>query len=215
MSSLMLPFVGNIETSVARIKTSWQHHPEALVPAFAGIYLESRQPTNGPKSIHLLSMQADLFQLAADSPSILRGLDRTARYLAAKTEFELLQTRPTNAAAIRMACIGNISRARLSPDTSVAEFKAYFYLAMKLGKYDLARDLINHWEELKPQDASVIRARIDLEIAAGNLQRAWKLTSQILSAAPDDTRALADQQIIQKKLAELIEITHRPTLSKP
>ena len=206
LSSLMVPFIGNIDLSVEQIKNSWQHHPEALVPTVAGIYLETRQPTNGTKSIHLLKLQADLFQLAADSPSILAGLDRSSRYLAAKTEFELLQASPTNAASIRRSCLENIHRALSSPETSFAEYKAYFNLAMGLNNYDLARELIVHMEERQPYDPSTLQARVDLEIAAGNLAVAWKLVNQTLAASPDNARTLADRETIQKKLADLTKL---------
>jgi serine/threonine protein kinase len=208
LTMMMLPSIGNIDISVARIKTSWQHHPEALVPVFAGIYLEMRQPTNGPKSIHLLKLQADLFQLAADSPSLLAGLDRTSRHLAAKTEFELLQSDPTNAASLRKSCLGNIHRALSSPETSIAEFKAYFSLAMKLGDYDLARALIVRWEQEQPQEASTLPFRIEVEIATGNLDAAWKLVNRTLAVSPNDARALTERETIQKKLAELIELIY-------
>ena len=208
MTMMMLPSIGNIDASVARIKTSWQHHPEALVPTVAGIYLETRQPTNGTKSVHLLKLQADLFQLAADSPSILAGLDRTSRYLAAKTEFELLQTNPTNAAFLRNSCLGNIHQALSSPETSVAEFKAYFNLVMKLGDYDLAREFIGRWEQEQPQEVSTLPFRIELEIDTGNLEAAWKLVNRTLAASPNDARALAERETIQKKLAELIVLIH-------
>jgi serine/threonine protein kinase len=213
LSSLMVPFIGNIDLSVEQIKNSWQHHPEALVPAVAGIYLETRQPTNGTKSIHLLELQADLFQLAADSPSILAGLDRTSRYLAAKTEFELFQTSPTNAASLRNSCNGNIHCALSAPETSFAEFQAYFDLAMKLGDYDLARELTVHMETRQPHDPATLQARVDLEIAAGNLAVAWKLVNQTLAASPDNAQALANRETIQKKLANLNALINSPTKS--
>ena len=208
ISLMMLPSIGNVDTSVARIKAAWQHHPEALVPVFAGIYLETRQPTNGPKSTHLLALQADLFQLAADSPSILAGLDRTSRYLAAKTEFELLLSDPTNAVSLRNSCLGNIHRALASPETSVAEFEGYFKFAMRLGDYDLARALIVRCEQEQPQEASTLPLRTELEIAAGNLDAAWRLVNRVLAASPNDGRALAERGTIQKKLAELNELIH-------
>jgi tRNA A-37 threonylcarbamoyl transferase component Bud32 len=215
VAMMMLPSIGNIDTSVARIKTSWQHHPEALVPVFAGFYLETRQPTNGPKSIHLLKLQAELFQLAADSPSILAGLDRTSRYLAAKTEFELLQSDPTNAASLRKSCLANIRQALSSPETSVAEFKACFNLVMKLGDYDLARALIARWEHQQPLEALTSPYRIELEIAAGNLDAAWKLVNRALAASPNDARALAERATIQQKLAELIDLIYNSAEFSP
>jgi tetratricopeptide (TPR) repeat protein len=213
LSSLMVPFIGNFDISVARIKTAWQHHPEALVPAFAGIYLETHQPTNGVKSLHLLALQADLFQLAADSPSVVGGLDRTSRYLAAKTEFELIQTNPTNAAALRKSCLGNINRAVSSPETSIAEDKAYYDLAMKLGDYELAREFLFRLEQRQSLDPATLQARVDLEIATGNFSEAWRLVNQILAAAPDNARALADRKKIEQMLARFNELFNSQTQS--
>jgi len=202
ISSLMLPFVANIDLATVRIKKAWQHHPEALVPAFAGIYLEQRQPTNGVKSRHVLERQAELFQLAADSPSLLAGLDRTARFLAVKTEFELLQTNPTNAAVLRQLCLGNLQQALSNPATSSAECKAYYELAMKLGEYDLAREMIFQMEQRQPGDPATKQARLELELATGNLSAAWRLDNQILTASPHDERALADRKTIHRMLDE-------------
>jgi tetratricopeptide (TPR) repeat protein len=209
LSSLMLPFLGDIESSVSRIKTSWRRHPEALVPAFAGIYLETRQPTNGPKSIPLLQIQADLFQLAADSHSLLPGLDLTARYLAAKTESELAQAGQTNAAAARLASLANIRRAATSAGASVAELRAYFDLAFKLGDYDLARELIGRWERGQPDDPRALRSRIQLEMAAGAFSPALKLIDQELARNPNESWALAQRKAVLKNLTELMD---RPKL---
>ena len=115
------------------------------MPAFPPISLDTRQPANGPKSIPLLQIQADLLQLAADSPSVLPGLSRTCRYLAARTQFELSQTSQTNAAPARSACLANLRRAGASAETSAAEMKACLPLAFGLGDYDLARELLSRW----------------------------------------------------------------------
>lgn len=186
LGALMLPFVGDIESSVNRIKASWRRHPEALVPALAAIYLETRQPTNGHKSIRLLALQAELFQLAADSSSVLPSIGRTSRYLAAKCEFELFQTGATNAVPARLACLANIRQAAASPEVSGAELSAYFELALGLGEYDLARELLARWGRLLPGDPLLLRARIQLEVAAGNLDAALKLIEKALAEHPQD-----------------------------
>jgi serine/threonine protein kinase len=215
LGAMMLPSVGNVGLSVKRIKASWKHHPEALVPAFAAIYLESRQPTNGTRLTNLLTFQADLFQLAADSPSLLAGLDRTSRYLAAKTELELLQLNPTNAPALRLSCVGNIQQALSSPETSTAEFKAYFGIAMQLGEYDTARELLVKWEHGQPQDSDATHSRIDLEIVTGNLESAWKLVNSFLAASSNDTKALIQRQAVQRRLGELNQLIQPSADSGP
>jgi hypothetical protein len=56
-----------------------------------------------------------------------------------------------------------------------------------------------------------VQARLDLEIAAGNLSAAWKLVNQTLADSPDNARALADRQTIQKMLASLNELINSQT----
>jgi hypothetical protein len=63
--SLAIPFLSDPRSAVQKVQSGWQHHPEALVPALAGMLLDRRQPREGAKSIPLLSMQASLFQMAA------------------------------------------------------------------------------------------------------------------------------------------------------
>ena len=205
LAALMIPFIGDVESAVNRIKSSWQRHPEAFVPAVASLYLETRQPTNEAKSLPLLRMQADLFQLAADSTSVLPSLPRTARYLAAKAHFELCQTGLTNAAAPRAACLANIRRANSATELSAPELEAYFGFAFQLGDYDLARSLIVQWEGCRPEDLRTRRARIHLETAAGALGKAVSLIDQILEEHPDDAWALAQRKTAVQKLHNLLD----------
>lgn len=208
LAMLMLPSIANIDVSVREIKSSWRHHPEALIPAFAGLYLNSRQSKQAPQSPHLLSLQADLFQLAADSPSIFANLDRTSRFLASRAEFELIQSNSTNSVALRRSCLGNIHRALAAPETSRAELQAYYDIAMKLGDLETAHELVTRWERQQPQDIEVLQARAKFELAAGNLEAAWNLAGRILAATPDDAQALAIQKAVKLKLSQLIELVH-------
>jgi predicted Zn-dependent protease len=84
---------------------------------------------------------------------------------------------------------------------------------MKLGDYDLARELTVHMETRQPHDPATLQARVDLEIAAGNLAVAWKLVNQTLAASPDNAQALANRETIQKKLANLNALINSPTKS--
>jgi hypothetical protein len=215
LTTMMLPSVGNVNSSVQRIKASWQHHPEALIPAVAAMYLETRQPTNNVKLTNLLVFQADLYQLAADSPSLLAGLDRTSRLLATKTDLELLELNPSNAAVLRQSCVGNIDRALSSSETSTSEFKAYFGIAMRLAEYDTARELLVKWERGRREDMAAKHSRIELEIATGNLEVAWKLVNSLLAVLPNDAEALAERQTIQEKLTRLNALIHPSLFPTP
>jgi tetratricopeptide (TPR) repeat protein len=145
----------------------------------------------------------------------LAGLDRTSRYLAAKTELELIQLNPTTAAALRLSCAGNVRQALASPETSAAEFKAYFGIAMQLGDYDTARELLDKWEHGQPKDPDAKRSRINLEIVTGNLESAWKLVNRFLAASPNDTNVLAQRYEVQRRLGELNRLIQPSVDSSP
>ena len=140
--SLTIPFVSDIPSAVERIKASLQHHPEALVPLMAGIILKQRQPQQSAGRIPLLQTQAELFQLASECTSVMPRLPPLARFLAARTEFELAGTHQTNSAAMRLACLTQIRRAVDLRDTSVAEDRVYFNYAFELGDYSLADETV-------------------------------------------------------------------------
>jgi predicted Zn-dependent protease len=95
-----------------------------------------------------------------------------------------------------------------SSDTSIGEFKAYFGIAMQLTEYDTARELLVKWERGQPEDMSARNSRIELEIATGNLEAAWKLVNSLLAVLPNDAEAVAERQTIQQKLAKLNILIH-------
>ncbi|MGD0904052.1 MAG: serine/threonine-protein kinase, partial [Terracidiphilus sp.] len=66
VQALSVPFLKDITPAIQKIKVSWDVYPEALVPFRAATVLETRQPRAGPKSIPLLAIEAELFQMAAD-----------------------------------------------------------------------------------------------------------------------------------------------------
>jgi serine/threonine protein kinase len=213
---LMLPFLGDVGSSVKKIESSWRHDPEAMAPVFAGMVLESRQPANGAKSLPLLQIQAKLFQMAADSPSLIPNLARLSRYLAAKTEFELAGTQWTNSGFARQLCLDNVHRAFLSDETSPPECQAYFDFAFHLGAFDLARELVLKWETQQPDNPSLWRCRIKLETATGNLDPALKHITQLLTRNPDDKWALAQREAALKELDRLNdEVKSLHSVSKP
>ena len=210
--SLALPLFANPEPALQKIKSSWQSHPEALLPTFGATLLNSWQPTEGPKSLPLLAQQAELFQLAADSPSIVPQLQKWARFHAAQAHFELAQSQPTNFPAARHVCLDNLRRAALV-EPSVAECRAYFEMAFALGDFELARSLLGQWERHQPGDRRALRARIRLESAAGAFGLALKGIDQLLAEEPGDVWALKQRQFVLEKLRDLLNTTS--LLGKP
>lgn len=200
---LRVPLWNDLNASMLKIKTAWKHHPEALLPMFAAACLDSRHPREGPKSLALLSYQAELFQLAADSPSILPNLVRLARYRTAITQFELAGRSPTNAAPARLACLAEIRQALAAGIMSDAEGRAYFPMALTLRDHDLARNVLRAWQPRHPDDPAAVRAGIELEVAVGAFGTALKLLDQRLAQAPDDSWAGAQRQLTLNRLSEI------------
>jgi tetratricopeptide (TPR) repeat protein len=205
VQALSLPFFKDLTPVIQKIKASWEVYPEALVPFHAATVLEARQPRTGPKSIPLLAMEAELFQMAADSPSVMPSLQRSSRYLATKAQSELIQDQPATSNEMRGLCLQNIQAAAGAVETSAAECGAYLAIAFQLGDYDTARRLLDRWERLAPNDAALAHQRIELEIMAGNFGAALRLLDDALARTPSDPWALGRREAVIEKLKNLIE----------
>jgi serine/threonine protein kinase len=192
---LLLPYLGDPVVAIQEIEFSWRHHPEGLIPTLGGMLLENQQPANGPPVTAIMQVQAHLYQLGADSPSMLPQIGRLARFLAARTEFELALRQPTNSLSAVSNCLANIRQAVAAPETSVAEAQAYFQFALALGDNDLAWQLVNLMAKVQPDDPATRRSRIQAELALGAFGPAWAGINQLLSANPNDSWALAQRQI--------------------
>ena len=212
VQTLMVPLWGDMDSTVRKIKSSWGHHPEALLPMFAATSLDSRHPRGEPKSLSLLLIQADLFQLAADSSSVLPSLGRLALYRAARVHFELAERHQTNSV---QACLANIRNASRALEISPSEGRTYFEMAFALNDYDLARTFLKRWEEKKPRNTDALQARIRLEISTGTFGEALKSIDQLLARSPEDKWAAEQKQIALKKLNELIISTRSATNPNP
>lgn len=214
LRGLLLPYLANPVLALKQIKSGWQHHPEALVPVLAGILLENQQPETGFKSVATLQMQAQLFQMGSDSPSMMPQIGRLARYLAASTEFELVAEQQTNSPQARVDCLANMRRAIASPETSVAECHAYFQFALGLGDNDLALQLVSLLEKRQLNDPTTCRSRIQVELAIGAFGSALEKINQLLADHPNDPWALARRQVALsgiKTSFDSTKILHNPT----
>ena len=204
--------LGGTDAAIEKIRDSSRHHPEALFPFFAGTFLDKQQPRTGPRDLRLLALQSEMYQKAADSPSILPSLPRLARVLAADVQEELALSKHTNAAAFRTNCQANLRRAALEPQLAPIECGAYARWSYALNEYDLDRQFLARWESLRPEDPSLLRNRIRLEMASGAYGPALKHIDRALAANPDDKFAKAERE---KALQEIKKLSDSALGTKP
>jgi serine/threonine protein kinase len=208
--NLMNPFMTDPKAAVQKIRSGWQHHPEALMPLLAGLSLDRYRAADRSHSTSLISLQADLFQTAADSSSILPNLPRLARYLAAKTQFELAQTRQTGSKAAAQACLQNAARACAGGECSTQELAVYYDFAFALEDYELARESIAKWEGREPDNPLVLQKRIELELAVGALGAARDRLDRMLARSPGDSWAIIQKKILTGKIRAMAESAQHP-----
>ena len=158
--NLMNPFMTDPKAAVQKVRFGWQHHAEALMPLLAGLALDRYRAADRTHSTSLILLQVDLFQMAADSSSILPNLPGLARYLAAKTQFELAQTQQAGSNAAARACLQNVAWACARGECSTKELAVYYDFAFALGDYELARESITKWEGREPDNPPVLQKRI-------------------------------------------------------
>jgi serine/threonine protein kinase len=213
LGALALPVLNDPAPVVQRIKTSWQRHPEALLPVFAASLLAAQQPDEGAKSWPVLGLEAELLQMAAGSPSILPSLPRWSRFRAAQVQLELARAGLTNSTLARQACLEHIRRAAAAAETSAVECQAYLDMAFALDDHDLLHALLARWERLQPDAPTLLRRRIEMEIADGAWGDALALLDKLLAKAPADAWALEQKRIVRERLRAILEAI--PPSTKP
>lgn len=209
--SLALPIFKDPTPVAARVRGSWRSHPEALMPASAARFLEQWQPEEGPRLPDVLAIQAELFKLAAGSPSLIPGLNRWARYHAIRAQFELAGGRGTND-TFRRDCLDNLWQVARAAETSAIESRACFDMAFALREVDLARALLFVWERQAPMDSTLARARIQLEVAVGAFGQALTLLDQLSRDSSAKTWVAEQRALIQQRLQEQLR---PPAVSVP
>jgi serine/threonine protein kinase len=210
LRQLAIPFIGDPRAAAGQLKASWQHHPEALITAMAGLVLDQRPA----ESVHLLELKAELFQRAADSPSLLPKLPRLCRFLAAQNQWKLANC-PTPPAGVRQACRENLIRASRAEDLSAPECRACFDLAMDLEQVELARAFLLRWEGLAHTDPAFLRARVRLDLAAGALSNALQQLNRVLAQDPGDAWAKSQRDVALEKIGGLAASASASANTKP
>ncbi len=205
VQAMAVPLYRDISPFVRQIKASWQICPEAVLPFRAAIELESRQPKEGPKSISLLRTQADLFQLAAESPSVIGGLPASARYAATAAELELMQRQPADSNTLRGICLSNIQVVLRSNQASAAECMLYFESARQLSDALSANRLLDQWLVLEPGDPTLLRKRVEVKASEGDYEEEIGLLDKIIAKAPNDLWAREERARAVSLLTEFVE----------
>jgi serine/threonine protein kinase len=208
--SLMNPFMTDPKAAVQKIRCGWHNHPEALMPLLAGLSLDRYRAADTNQSTSLISLQADLFQMAADSSSILPNLPALARYLAAKTQFELAQMQQPGSQAAAQACLQNAARACARAECSTQELAVCYNFAFALKDYELARESIAKWEGREPDNPLVLQKRVELDLAVGTLDAARDRLDRMLARSPGDSWAKSQKNILTGKIRALAESEQYP-----
>jgi serine/threonine protein kinase len=215
LARLLQPYLGNQALAVQEIESGWHHHPEALMPTLAGMLLENQQPKNRPPLTAILQLQAQLYQMGADSSSMIPQVSRLARYLAVRADFELSAQQSTYSVSVINNCLADIRQAAASPEISPLECQAYFQFALKLGDTDLALQLIDLLEQREPNAQTTRRDRIQVELAMGSYGPALDKIDQLLSQTPINSWALTQRQIALSGLKTLVESNQISFQQKP
>jgi hypothetical protein len=188
---------------VAQIKDAWKHFPEGVLPYLAAVASGNNQPPDPDKFRIVLENQAELLQLAEDSPSVFPKLGRIARYYAILTEAKLIDVSPPPAITARTACISTIRRSLASSETSASECRSYLEIALQLHDVDLARQILFKWNQLAPANREVAESRVRLETETGAIGSALALLDQMLAENPSDTWAFRQRQAVTERLQTL------------
>jgi serine/threonine protein kinase len=189
--------------TVAQVSKAWQHLPEGILPLMAASIQSSHRPNDAGQLRGFLASQAELYRMAADSPSILPKIRRIGRYLAVQTNFELARSAPEAESQARAACLQGIRQSLAAPETSATECGHYFAIAMQLHDLDLARTVLFDWEQRAPAQVEVRRSRVRLEIESGAFASAIALLDQMLAENPADAWAVEQRQEARNALRKL------------
>ena len=138
MQALVFGLGADSAVTVDKVKNAWKHLSEGILPLIAASIRSSHQPGQPDQLRTFLAEQAELYQLAAESPSMLPKVRRIGRFLVIKTCFEMAQQFPP-AREFRTACIDGVRRALDSRETSATECSSYLQKALQLHDLDLAR----------------------------------------------------------------------------
>jgi hypothetical protein len=201
--SLGFPRFADIASALPVVHQSWRSHPEALMPFTAAKLLEQRHPRTGGKSLVVLAHQAELFQLAADSPSFVPGLPRLAAYLAADAHFVISQSNSTNAVTARDRCLALLRRATRAENGSAGECRTYAAMALTLREYNSARSLVAKWKQRQPDDSMLCRVEIELAGASGSFGEAITLLDRLLAVNPTDAWASQQRDAVRAQIWQL------------
>ena len=214
LQALDSPFYADITPFVLQIKDSFKLCPGAILPFRAALALEKRQPRNGPVSLPLRQIQAELLQMAADSPSFVPRVPRAAQYLASKMHLDMIQAHEPNGAKFRQLCLRNL-RVAAASEGSPTECRAFFAIAYQLSDWELCREFLGWWKKGAPEDPDLWRSMVETEVMAGNLEEALKLLDDQRMIANDSTWSHKYREVVADRLKTLLVSSYSsPSSSK-
>jgi len=192
----------DVTKPLQKLNESFELCPESFLPFEAAVFLQTRQPRSG-STVPIKEVQSDLFQKAADTSCFLPGIPRSARYLAAKVQLELIELHSSNEPHWRENCLHNIRLASES-NPSVDECRAYFPIALELHDYDSARNILHSWQLGTPDDLVLLKRHVELEMLAGNFREAFRFIQDAKLHDPNNSWTAEFQQDVVTQLQDLL-----------
>ena len=107
------------DVAVQKIKSAHQIHPEGTPALLGGILLGKMNSVRGIDRRHLWALQGEMFELAANSSSKFPKAPRLARYLAARSQFNLATNPGPGSKAAAQLCLSNIWQACAGTQNSI------------------------------------------------------------------------------------------------
>jgi hypothetical protein len=204
LRTLLFGMAADPAALLIQTKDAWEHFPEGLLPLIAASVASSHRPIDHDKLRSFLTAQAELYQMAANSTSILPKSRRIGRYLAVQTSFELTQAFPEAAPQSRADCIKGIRESLASNETSVNECKQYLPIAIQLHDTDLAREILFQWQQRGPIDsADFLHHQVQLELETGSFTKVLSLLRECLNENPADLWAVDQRHKVMMALQKL------------
>ena len=203
---LQTPLFRNQQAALEKIRSGWHRHPDGFFPVYAA---NSLKPDRKLDPLSLLATQAELFEMGVRSDSIFPGFSRTARYFAVVAELELAQSKHTNAASARAACLTNLRSALQSVEMqSFKEALTYYEAAFELADYDHAALFLNRCERLKTNDFRTAMARVKLSMRSDGLGDALRSTEKMLASNPTNSWATTMRSNVLRRIGILVNSTN-------
>ncbi|MGE3312602.1 MAG: serine/threonine protein kinase [Limisphaerales bacterium] len=202
---MLLASFENSEIPLRALREAVAVHPEGGLALFAATLREQRFGREHSKEAGYVRAQADLFQTAADLPSILPGIPALARFLAASHQRDLVRHPADPEPEAATACRNNLEWFIRNAQKGAASNQALFRLAADIRALDLARVFLGRWEAADPGDQEALLGRIRLEIDCEAYPAAARAIDQYAFRDPANPEVTRLRQQVAEALERLRE----------